>query len=163
MLRLTKRTDYGLIALKHLALDEAGSNSSAKEIADRYRIPLPLMSKVLQTLARSGFVTSEQGTRGGYRLARDPRRINALDVIRAIDGPILLASCFAAHSDCNQSERCTVREPLRKVHDGILRLLESITITDLAGHPAGNASDGIGSAATGNRILQSNRTLRALS
>jgi DNA-binding IscR family transcriptional regulator len=52
-------------------------------------------------------------------------------VIRAIDGPIILTSCFTEHSECNHSDRCSVREPLRKVHEGILRLLESITIFDI--------------------------------
>lgn len=130
MLKLTKKADYGLIALKHLAVYHGRSSASAKEIAGRYRIPLPLLSKVLQKLAKSGFLAAEQGTRGGYRLARDPRRISALEVIRAIDGPIILTSCF--HGECDQSERCTVREPLRRVHEGILSLLDGITITDMA-------------------------------
>ncbi len=132
MLKLSKRADYGLIALRHLAVQQGNQSASAKEIAGRYGIPVPLMSKVLQILAREGFVNSEFGTRGGYRLARDPRRINALEVIRAIDGPIILTSCFTEHGDCDQSKTCTVREPLRKVHEGILHLLASITITDMA-------------------------------
>ena len=117
----------------------------AKEIAERYRIPLPLLSKVLQTLVRNGLLVSEQGTNGGYRLARDPHEISALEVIRSIDGPIILTQCFTEHdepTECDQSELCPVREPLRKVHEGILRLLSGITISDLSsddmhdsGHP----------------------------
>ncbi|MCP5117214.1 MAG: Rrf2 family transcriptional regulator [bacterium] len=131
MLKLTKRADYGLISLKHLAVHHRDGSSSAKEIAACYGIPLSLLSKVLQQLARAGFLAAEQGTRGGYRLARDPREISALEVIRAIDGPIILTSCFTAHEECEQSERCTVREPLRKVHEGIQNLLAGITITDM--------------------------------
>jgi Rrf2 family protein len=133
MLKLTKKADYGLIALKHLAVQEPKAVSvSAKEIADTYRIPVPLLAKVLQRMARAGFLHSEQGTNGGYRLARDPRTINALEVIRAIDGPIILTHCFTGDVECGQSSRCTVREPLRRVHQGILQLLESITISDMA-------------------------------
>ncbi len=131
MLKLTKKADYGLIALKHLATS-ANRSSSAKDIADAYHIPLALLSKVLQKLCKHGFLRSEQGTNGGYRLARDARRISALEVIRAIDGPIILTACFTDHGQCTQSYSCTVREPLRKVHEGILRLLESITIWDLS-------------------------------
>ncbi len=131
MLKLTKKADYGLIALKHLALNQATGSSSTKDIADTYGIPIPLLSKILQRLARNGFLKSEQGTNGGYRLARDPRNITALQVIRAIDGPIILTSCFTEHNECNHSERCSVREPLRKVHEGIQRLLESITLSDI--------------------------------
>ena len=92
MLKLTKKADYGLIALKHLAVKDG--SASAKDIADTYGIPLPLLSKVLQKLARGGFLLSEHGTNGGYRLARKANLITALEVIRSIDGPIFLTSCF---------------------------------------------------------------------
>lgn len=132
MLKLTKKADYGLISLKHLAgLAPVRVSSSAKEIAETYRIPLPLLSKVLQKLARAGFLTSVQGTNGGYLLARDPKRITVLEVVRSIDGPIILTSCFTADHECDQSSSCTVREPLRRVHESILRLLDSISIADL--------------------------------
>ncbi|MDX2149546.1 MAG: Rrf2 family transcriptional regulator [Bryobacteraceae bacterium] len=133
MLKLTKKADYGLIALKHLAVAGAQRSASAKEIAERYRIPLPLLSKILQKLAKQGFLQSEHGTNGGYRLARDARSVTTLEVIRAIDGPIILTACFTEHGEeCDQSAHCSVREPLRKVHEGILRLLGSISIADLA-------------------------------
>ena len=132
MLKLTKKADYGLIALKHLAMRDHAQTASAKDIADAYGIPLPLLSKILQRLAKGGFLRSEQGTNGGYRLAHDPRRMTALEVIRAIDGPIILTSCFTEHGECHHSEKCSVREPLRKVHEGILRLLNNITIADIA-------------------------------
>jgi Rrf2 family protein len=132
MLKLTKKADYGLIALRHLAAGAAPHAASAKEIADTYGIPLPLLSKILQTLTKTGVLVSEQGTRGGYRLARPSRDITTLEVIRAIDGPIILTHCFTEHAQCDQSPRCPVREPLRKVHEGILKLLESISIHDLA-------------------------------
>jgi Rrf2 family protein len=130
MLKLTKKADYGLIALKHLA--EAGHSSSAKEIAERYSIPLPLLSKVLQKLAKDGFLKAVYGTNGGYGLAREAHRINALEVIRAIDGPIILTHCFTDHGTCDQSDNCNVREPLRRIHEGILGLLANITIASMS-------------------------------
>ena len=129
MLKLTKKADYGLISLKHLATRDG--SASAKEIADAYGIPLPLLSKVLQKLARTGFLQSEHGTNGGYRLRREPAGISALDVIRAIDGPVFLMSCFTENSECGVSTRCNVREPLRKVHEGIQQLLANISIADM--------------------------------
>lgn len=130
MLKLTKKADYGLIALKHLSIAPSGS-ASAKEIADSYSIPLPLLAKVLQKLAKNGFLRSEHGTNGGYRLAREAHHINALEIIRSIDGPIILTGCFTEHGACDQSDRCNVREPLRKIHEGILGLLQNITIADM--------------------------------
>jgi len=136
MLKLTKKADYGLIALRHLAVSKGDSglhpSASAKDIADSYGIPLPLLSKVLQKLARGGLLLSEQGTNGGYRLARDAGNISALEVIRIIDGPIILTKCFTEHAGCDQTALCPVREPLRKVHEGILSLLANISLSDLA-------------------------------
>ena len=130
MLKLTKKADYGLISLKHLAVKNG--SASAKEISDAYGIPLPLLSKVLQKLARTGFLKAVHGTHGGYRLAKAAEHINTLEVVRSIDGPIFLTSCFTGRKSCDQSDRCTVREPLRRVHDGIQNLLENITIADMA-------------------------------
>jgi FeS assembly SUF system regulator len=133
MLKLTKKADYSLIALKHFALRqrETGEAVSAKEVADTCGIPLPLLSKLLQKLGKSGFLVSEYGTNGGYRLARDPGLISALEVIRAIDGPIVLADCFTEHTYCAHSGRCTVRKPLKRIHEAILRLLNSVSIQDM--------------------------------
>jgi FeS assembly SUF system regulator len=134
MLKLTKKADYGLIALRHLTMTagQSRTSASAKDIADAYGIPLPLLSKVLQKLARGGLLTSEQGTHGGYRLARPARDISTLEVVRTIDGPIILTQCFTEHAGCDQSALCPVREPLRKVHEGILGLLANISLADLA-------------------------------
>lgn len=134
MLRLTKKADYSLIALKHFASRrrETGEEAvSAKEVADTCGIPLPVLSKLLQKLGRAGFLVSEYGTNGGYRLARDPRRISVLEVIRTIDGPIVLANCFTETAYCGHSARCTVKRPLKRIHEGILRLLESVSIQDM--------------------------------
>ena len=131
MLKLTKKADYGLIALKHLAVNGPES-SSAKAIADTYGVPVALLSKILQKLAKNGFLVSEHGTNGGYKLARDAREITALEVIRVIDGPIFLTACFTEHGYCCHTDKCIVRDPLQKVHEGILRLLASITIADMS-------------------------------
>src|ERR1700753_420976 len=125
MLRLTKKADYSLIALRHFASRQRESQEalSAKELADVCGIPLPILSKLLQKLGRWCFLVSAYATNGAYRWARDPREISALEVIRAIDGPIVLANCFTKHSFCGHAGRCTVRKPLRRIHEGILRLL----------------------------------------
>src|SRR5579864_2930234 len=131
MLKLTKKADYGLIALRHLA-SVPGATASTKEIADAYSLPVTLLAKVLQQLSRAGIVQSVAGTNGGYKLMRNPGAVSALEVVRAIDGPVILTHCFTEHGTCEQSDKCTVREPLRKVHEAILDLLQKFTIDDLA-------------------------------
>lgn len=131
MLKLTKKADYGLIAMRHLAVSARGA-ASAKEIADAYSIPLPLLAKILQKLTKSGVLQSLAGTNGGYKLARAPQKISALEVIRALDGPIVLTSCTGSHGDCDQSEKCTIREPLRRVHEAIVELFNGLSIAEIA-------------------------------
>lgn len=132
MLRLTKKADYGLIALMHLASGSPRRSASAKEIAEAYRLPLPLLAKVLQKLTRGGFLEAAYGTNGGYRLARAAGEISALQVIRAIDGPVLLTSCSTLDANCMQNARCTARGPLEKIREDILRLLDRITIEEMS-------------------------------
>jgi Rrf2 family protein len=135
MFKLSKKSDYGLIAIKHLATHGADGSCSATEIAELYDISTPLMAKVLQKLARQGLVAARHGSSGGYQLARDPDRITALDVISAIDGPLLITSCVTSHGECGQTSRCTIREPLRRVNESILQVLGTVTISQMSEDP----------------------------
>jgi len=105
MLRLSKKADYALIAMKHLALRGDTGSSSAREIAELYAIPIELMAKVLQRLVRRGLLASHQGTRGGYQLARMPALISVADVIQAIDGPVTVTACTTEEGQCEQFSR----------------------------------------------------------
>jgi Rrf2 family protein len=145
MLRLTKKADYGLMALKYLAEQTllsgksgAASAQSAKDIAEAYHIPPQLLAKILQTLTRQGLLVSHAGTNGGYALARPAAQINAFEVIRAIDGPLFITSCITIHGTCDLAGHCTIKEPLRKVNDSIKDLLSGIVIADLAEPPDGD-------------------------
>ncbi len=132
MLKLTKKADYGLIAMKHLADHSAKGACSAKELAEAHGIPTELLAKILQKLVRAKVLVSQQGINGGYSLARDSRTISAFDVIRAIEGPLFMTSCVTHRGDCEQSTRCTVKEPLRKVSQTIEEVLSKITVFDLS-------------------------------
>jgi len=133
MLRLSKKADYALIAMKHLALRGDAASSSAREIAELYAIPIELMAKVLQRLVRRGLLASHQGTRGGYQLARIPAEISVADVIQAIDGPVTVTACSTDDDgQCEQYSKCNVRDPLWKVKQRILSALGECTIADLA-------------------------------
>jgi Rrf2 family protein len=136
MLRLTKKADYGLIAMKHLAERAEHGACSAKDVAEAYGIPQEALAKILQRLVKAGLLHSQHGTNGGYTLARDPGKISAFEVIRAIDGPLFITSCVTVRGECDQSERCNIREPLRRVSDGIEELLRGITILEMRDEPS---------------------------
>src|SRR2546421_9428716 len=93
MFKLSKKADYALIAVKHLAMHREQHACSAHEIAQEYGISTTLMAKVLQKLAREGLVNAKHGAAGGYQLAKEPEQISALEVISAIEGPVLITSC----------------------------------------------------------------------
>jgi FeS assembly SUF system regulator len=131
MMKLSKKADYGLIALKHLAMHSGGSSYSAADISESYKLSAPLMAKVLQKLAKGGLVAARHGSSGGYMLARDAAHISALDVIRAIDGPLFITSCVTSHGTCDLTTTCSIREPLRRVNDSILDVLEKVKISHM--------------------------------
>jgi Rrf2 family protein len=135
MLRLGKKADYGLIALRHLAAQTPPAACSAKEIAQTYGMPGELVAKILQRLAKIGLLASQHGTNGGYSLAKDPSEINAFEVIWALEGPLFITSCVTDRRECHQMTRCTVREPLRKVNDAIAKALREVTVSSLISEP----------------------------
>jgi len=132
MLRLSKKTDYALMALKDLASSPPRTSSSAREIAARYDIPVELMAKVLQRLSKRGLLVSHQGTRGGYRLSRPASRISVADVISAIDGPIMVTACSDVNESCDQYAKCNIRDPLWQLKNRIAEALESFSLQELA-------------------------------
>jgi Rrf2 family protein len=135
MLRLSKKADYALMAMKHLALRGDRGSSSAREIAEQYDIPIELMAKVLQRLVQRGLLASHQGTRGGYQLSRAPRLITVADVVQAIDGPVTVTACSTEDVNCDQYAKCNVRDPLWRVRERILAALGECTVAELASDP----------------------------
>lgn len=132
MLRLSKKADYALIAMKHLALRPGHASSSAREIAEQFDIPTELMAKVLQRLVRTGFLTSQHGTRGGYHLARPATSMSIADIIQAIDGPLTVTACSSEEPNCDQYSKCNVRDPLWRIKERILLALDACSISEMA-------------------------------
>jgi Rrf2 family protein len=118
--------------MKHLATRTDSASSSAREIAEQYDIPVELMAKVLQRLARRGLVSSLQGTRGGYRLARPTTQISVADIIQAIDGPLNVTACSTEAENCGQYAKCSVRDPLWKIKDRIVAALADCSLQEIA-------------------------------
>ncbi|HNQ23378.1 MAG TPA: Rrf2 family transcriptional regulator [Phycisphaerae bacterium] len=135
MLTLTKRTDYALNAALHLSR-HPGKVSSAREIATRYRLPLPLITNILKTLTRAGVVASTRGAHGGYRLARPAEQITLHDLIVATEGPYQLVRCMEPAEDgidaCVRQGFCPVRGPVRRIHERVKEFLCTVTLAELA-------------------------------
>jgi FeS assembly SUF system regulator len=133
MLRLSKKADYALMAMKHLARKtDASASTSAREIAEQFDIPIELMAKVLQRLARSGLLTSHQGTRGGYRLAKPAVVISVAEIIQAIEGPLAVTACSTEAENCGQYAKCSVRDPLWRIKDRIVSALVTCSLEEIS-------------------------------
>jgi Rrf2 family cysteine metabolism transcriptional repressor len=132
MLRFTKRADYGLMAIHYIARHEDDGAVSAKRIAEEFAIPPELLAKILQRLARERLITSQNGPKGGYVLARRPAEITVGEVIRALEGPINIVSCLE-DSDCPQMARCNLRRPVRKIQAAISQMLDTMSLAELVG------------------------------
>lgn len=141
MLALTRKTDYALIALTHMAADPDGC-CSAREIATRYRVPLPLLMNILKLLTRQGLAKSARGPRGGYTLALPPGEISLYDVIGAVEGPVQLVQCIEHKAQpipddslkaggCDLIRLCPVHSPIQLVHNKLVEFLSGVTLADV--------------------------------
>ncbi len=140
MLSLSKKTDYALLALSHLSRTDEGRAVNTKEIAEQYAIPLELLAKILQRLARAKLIVSTSGPTGGYRLARGAESISVGSVVEAIDGAPAITQCMkSGQSACGQHDRCTVRLPLARINARILQMLELISIAEISRDEAPDA------------------------
>ena len=132
MLRLSKKADYALLAMRHLAAQADREAVSAREVAEAYDIPPELLAKVLQQLVRGRLLESHQGMRGGYALAKPARSISVADVIQAIDGALTVTACSEADHSCDQYSKCNIRDPLWKIKDRIVSALAATSVAELA-------------------------------
>lgn len=136
MLRLSRLTDYAVVALARLARDGAGPGGrvqTATGLAAATGIAEPTVAKVLKILAQVGLVEGVRGAHGGYRLTRAVETIPLSEVIVAFDGPIALTACVEGGSgDCEAASICQVRGRWDPVNAAIRDALSDITIADLA-------------------------------
>ena len=133
MLKLSKKTDYALMAIQYMASKGTARVVNTKEIAEEYKIPVELLAKVLQKLGKKGLIASQNGPKGGYVLAKTPESISVLSIILAIEGHVGITECYHNEdSQCRQMARCNIRTPLRNIQNSIYSLLDSMSIEDMS-------------------------------
>lgn len=139
MLQLTKRTEYGLIALVHMA-DREGEFVSVREISERYRIPRRLLAEVLKDLCQAKLVDSQRGATGGYTLVSSADELALSEIVAALEGRPLLTSCegmtpASGHgelrSECDLVPICPIRSPLHRIREGLWQFMQKTTLRSL--------------------------------
>ncbi|HEX6791203.1 MAG TPA: Rrf2 family transcriptional regulator [Candidatus Krumholzibacteria bacterium] len=125
------KTDYGLIALKHIATLPQGDLANAKEIAARFNLPPNLLAKILQSLAQSGIIESHKGNGGGYRMKADPSSITLSRVFESIEGPVHMVMCTSNDGCCSIEDRCTVKNGLTSLEQKFYEFFDTVTLADV--------------------------------
>ena len=133
MLRLSKRIEYGIIAMRHMAVKNCDEVTTAKEISEQYEIPFELLAKVLQRLAKKRLIISHQGVRGGYTLVRNAADIPLSRIICAIEDNVpAIIQCVAESPEaCSIWNTCTIRDPLIKIQSGIDQMFNKMTLREI--------------------------------
>lgn len=134
MFQLSKKVEYGLIAMRHMALSSNGHIFTTKEIADSYQISYDLLAKVMQRLARAKFISSFQGVHGGYVLARHPSELKLSAIISAIEEQpsVSIIQCEAeGPENCIIHSTCTIKNPLMKLQAGINKMFSDMSIMEM--------------------------------
>ncbi len=134
MLRVSKLTDYATVVMTVLAA-APGAVHSAQELAEKARLELPTVSKLLKQLAQAELVESFRGVNGGYRLARAPERISIADVVIAMEGPIGMTECSTHSGLCGHEPHCGVRVNWRRINQAITGALDSVKLSDMVKPP----------------------------
>jgi Rrf2 family nitric oxide-sensitive transcriptional repressor len=131
-MRLTMFTDFGLRALMRLA-GEPQRSFTSEEIAKEFAISRHHLTKVIRDLANAGYVTTQRGAGGGFRLARPASRITLGEIVRALESREALAECFRDDGgDCALTPRCRLKSRLAAAREAFLRELDRTTLEDCA-------------------------------
>ena len=131
MLRLSKKADSGLVALKALGALASDESLSARELAARNHLPVDLTPKVLARLAQAGLVEATMGKMGGYRLLRRLDDITVAEVVRILDGESHISACADGDGHCDRFAACDIRSPLDTLNREVLKVLDRMTLSQL--------------------------------
>jgi Rrf2 family protein len=148
VLRISRKIDYGLRAMLHLASVPASAVVPFREIARKMGVPEDFLAKILKTLVDEGLVRSARGPHGGYALARPSSQINFLEIIEAIEGPVALNVCLDPDDACPRQPGCTLADVWREGQSKMLDVYRQANLAALAGRAAdGGSPVQIGSSA----------------
>ena len=131
-MEITRQADYAVRSMVHLAELPMDGRVSTASISEAESIPLPFLTKVISRLATAGLVTTSRGMGGGVSLARPPEEITLLQVVEAVDGPIVLNHCLLRSGTCEHEPNCAAHDVWSEIQDGLVNELDSVTMKALA-------------------------------
>lgn len=133
-MELTRKGEYAIRGIIHLAQLPPGKVALISEIAEATDVPQTFLAKILQSFAKIGIVQSFRGAGGGFMLGRSASRITLREVVEAVEGPILPNRCLIGSGTCERDSTCGVHPVWRQVQQRVVEVLDGVTIEDLATH-----------------------------
>ena len=130
MLKITKKVEYALIAIKHLS-ESPKKLSSVSHMSTTYGIPREILAKTMQTLAKENIVESVKGPQGGYRNKNKTSDISLNKFFEVLEGPTAIMDCYF-ESGCNHLSSCNIKTPIKKINDSVRNLFNNITLADIS-------------------------------
>ena len=131
-MQITRRADYAIRAVRYLAKQGPNQRSATSTVAQEMKIPPSFLAKIISQLSIAGLLHTSRGARGGVTLARDAKDISLLDVVEAIDGPILLNECVGDPADCVFSDDCLVHPIWVEAQETLVKRLRETKFDKLA-------------------------------
>jgi Rrf2 family protein len=128
----SRSAEYAIRAFVHLATVPEGKYAMVKQIAEEGDIPSHFLAKILQQLARKGFLRSSKGPTGGFCLRAHPSEVTLVNLVEAIDGLADYSRCPAGLAECNDHAPCGMHDSWKGLRSRIMEYLERTTIEDLA-------------------------------
>jgi Rrf2 family protein len=128
MLKLTKKFEYGLMAVRYIASTPNGDVATAKEISEKTGISYELVSKTLQQMTRAELLSSVQGVKGGYRLNKPAAAITFSEIADALEEPIELIECETG--GCSAISLCGIKKPLSKIQQQFRAIFDEATVAE---------------------------------
>lgn len=146
MIRLSRKSEYALLALAYLHSKGSARAASAKDIAAHYRLPAALLAKVLQALKHQGIVSSAKGVSGGYRVERDLASISLYEVLGVFEEDTSLVDCLGPSTApaCEQLDCCAIRDPIAALNAAIQDQLKQLSLAALFDTPPRGARVSMG-------------------
>ncbi|RQW87332.1 MAG: Rrf2 family transcriptional regulator [Geobacter sp.] len=132
MMGLTRKGEYAIRGILYLARQPQGKVSLVGEIAAASDVPKTFLAKILQDFVKKGLVSSSRGSGGGFMLALPAARITLLQVVEAVEGPIMPNRCLISEGACDRDGTCRVHPVWERVRQQTAAILDGVTIEDLA-------------------------------
>ncbi len=135
MLKINRKIEYALIALKYMHSKKPGELTTVKDLCDAFKMPFDPLSRVLQQLASSEILRSEKGIHGGYLILKDLKKVSLLDVIQMLLGSIEFAKCFhddeAENNPCELTSQCNIISPLLYLNEKLIDFFKNLTVDEV--------------------------------